>query len=119
MSKQNKYNAKAITVDGIKFHSTGEAKRWSELQLLVRSGEIIRLRRQVPIDLCFTNHSQDLVRITTPSGRCMRYVADFEYFDAAKNKTILEDFKGFDTEASLIKRALVKAFYGLDILVTR
>lgn len=43
----NKFHAKKVGVDGIKFDSQKEAARWQELKLLERAGEICELERQV------------------------------------------------------------------------
>ena len=94
-------------------------KRWKDLQNLERAGHISNLKRQVPIDLCFTNEKQEIVIIETPTGRCMRYVADFEYRDNKRGCTVLEDYKGMDTPESAIKRAMVKAFYGTEVMVSK
>ena len=42
-----KYGAKKATVDGIVFDSRKEARRYSELKILEKAGEIENLRRQV------------------------------------------------------------------------
>ena len=43
----NKYQNKKITIDGVKYDSKKEARRWQELKLLEKAGEIYDLRRQV------------------------------------------------------------------------
>lgn len=90
-------------VDGIKFDSKGEAQRWQELNILAGTGQITELRRQVPITL----QGQD-GPILTPTGRPMRYVADFTYRNRA-GREVIEDFKGFMTEVFLIKKAILAA----------
>ncbi len=49
-SKSQRYSAQRTTVDGITFDSKPEAKRWAELKLLEQTGEIIKLRRQGPVE---------------------------------------------------------------------
>ena len=44
---RNKYGNKKTVVDGITFDSRKEAKRYQELKLLEKAGEIKDLRRQV------------------------------------------------------------------------
>ena len=101
----SKYGNKKVTVDGIKFDSKKEAKRWADLKLLERAGEIANLERQVPFYL----EGRD-GPILTPTGRKMRYVADFTYTDwRHKGAKIIEDAKGFRTKEYLIKKAILAA----------
>jgi len=44
------------------------------------------------------------------------YRADFVYVQGGK--TITEDCKGFRTDVYLLKKKLMKAFYGIEILET-
>ncbi len=90
-------------VDGIKFHSKGEARRWMELRALASTGQITELRRQVP----FTLQGRD-GPILTPTGRPMQYKADFTYRNRA-GVEVVEDFKGFATELFALKRAILAA----------
>jgi hypothetical protein len=46
-----KYGAIRTEVDGITFDSKRESRRWSELRLLERAGEIVGLERQVEYPL--------------------------------------------------------------------
>ena len=48
---RNKYGNKKTVVDGITFDSRKEAKRYQELKLLEKAGEIKDLRRQVKYEL--------------------------------------------------------------------
>ena len=102
--KPHKYHAKPIEVDGIKFASRREAKRWGELQLLQRAGEITDLRRQVKIELTGRDGP-----ILTPTGRKAKYVADFVYVDRRNGLEIIEDAKGFKTPEYSLKRAVLAA----------
>ena len=47
----SKYHSKKITVDGEEFDSKKESRRWQELRLLEKTGEIQGLRRQAPFEL--------------------------------------------------------------------
>ena len=66
---KNKYHAKPTYVGDIRFDSKKEAKRWQELVLLERAGEIKNLRRQVEFELI----------PKTSHGRRIVYRADFVY----------------------------------------
>lgn len=102
----NKYGAKKTTVDGITFHSKQEAKRWVELKLLERAGEIAELERQKPFDL------------TVNGVRIAKYVADFVYRDNRSTLVIVEDSKGFKTPEYRIKKALMLACHRILVLET-
>lgn len=100
--------AERTEVDGIKFDSKLEARRWQELRVLASTGQIKDLRRQVPIVLQGRDGP-----IRTPTGRPMRYVADFMWRDTDGN-TIIADAKGHPTDVYLIKRAILKA-QGIEV----
>lgn len=96
MSKQRN---KIAHVDNIKFHSKGEARRYQQLKLLERAGEIKDLELQPKFTL--------LDKFTTVNGkkiRALTYSADFKYQE--KDKTIVEDFKGHETMHFKIKMKL-------------
>ncbi len=96
--------ARKTTVDGITFDSAKEARRWSELKLLERAGEIRNLHRQ-------TRHQLrgDKDWIKTPTGRYMTYVSDFDYIDMKTCRVVIEDAKGYRTEVYLMKKAIMAA----------
>lgn len=97
-------------VDGITFDSAREARRWQQLGLLQRAGEIADLERQVAIDLQGADGP-----ILTPTGRVMRYVADFRYRDVRTGRVVIEDAKGHATEVFGIKRAILAA-QGVEVV---
>ena len=90
--KRQKYNAKRVTVDGITFDSVAESRRWCELKLLERAGEITRLDRQVPIVL----HGANGPLLSRKTGRPRKMVIDFRFF--TKERCVYEDTKGFATK---------------------
>ncbi len=106
----NKYGNTKVTVDGLKFDSKKEAKRWLDLKMLEKAGHIGGLKRQVPYLL----EGRD-GPILTPTGRRMKYLADFVYIDwkgtahIAIGSTVVEDAKGFRTPEYLIKKAILAA----------
>lgn len=104
MKSPHKYSAQVVYVAGIRFPSKREANRWAELQLLERAGEIAQLRRQVPIAM-----EGQTGPILTPTGRKAKYVADFSYVDTKSGAWVIEDAKGFQTEAYKLKRAILAA----------
>ena len=103
-SRPHKYGAKAATVGAEKFSSKREARRFIDLQLLARGGEIRDLRRQVKILLKGANGP-----ILTPTGRKASYVADFVYTDCRTGAEVIEDAKGFATPEYKLKLAILAA----------
>jgi len=98
-----KYGNKRTEVDGFTFDSKAEAARWQQLTLLQRAGEIRNLQRQVSYPIVVNG-----VKVCT-------YCADFVYEDARGNR-ITEDTKGVKTPAYNLKKKLMKAVHGIDIL---
>lgn len=109
---RNKFNARKTVVDGITFDSAREARRYQELKLMERAGEIIGLRRQVRFELI-------------PSFECdgkhyrpATYIADFTYTDAKTGKKVVEDVKGMRTDVYKLKAKMFAWRYGVSILET-
>ena len=72
--KQRKYHNQPCEVDGVKFDSQKEARRYRELMALLRAGKIRDLKLQPQFTL------QESYK--TPEGKrvqAIRYVADFSY----------------------------------------
>jgi hypothetical protein len=109
-AKSNKYSAQRVEVDGITFDSKKEARRWGELKLLERAGEIIELRRQVVIPLV-GRYAPLLAR----KGRQMRITVDFGYVEVASGLTVYEDAKGMPTRDYEVRRS-VAAAQGVEIV---
>lgn len=82
----NKYHNTPVTLDGIKFASQAESRRYSELLLLEMAGEIHSLRVH-PSYLLQTGFKRD-GKIYQP----ITFVADFEYVE--EGRVIVEDVKG-------------------------
>jgi hypothetical protein len=96
----HKYGAKRTEVDGMKFDSKAEAKRYQELKLLERGKVIQNLSLQPRFTL-----QEGFVNVDTlKKERPIEYVADFQY--DMNNETIVEDCKGFKTSDYKIKRKL-------------
>ena len=122
--RSNKYGSRKVTVDGITFDSKKEAKRYSELRLLEKAGQITNLQRQFKFELIPTQREESTevykagpqkglpkpgAVIETP---CF-YIADFTYCDG--NELIVEDTKGFKTKDYIIKRKLMLHVHGIRI----
>lgn len=106
----SKYGNHKVTVDGIKFDSKREAKRYRELKLLERAGEIENLELQPKFPIVIGG-----VAVKYPSGRQLTYIADFQYTDTKTGKDVVEDAKGFSPMYYRIKKALVFTM-GIEIV---
>ncbi len=122
-------NIKAITSDGIKHASKKEARRWVELNLLLRAGDITNLQRQVKFVLIPTQYETQ-ERYSSKTGKRLKdakvvkekecsYIADFVYRDKNGNK-IVEDTKGYKKGTAYalytIKRKLMLYLYDISVI---
>lgn len=107
--RRQKFNAKRTVVDGIAFDSKKEARRWQELRLMERAGDITHLERQKTFDL------------TVNGMKVARFVADFVYF--WHGHRIVEDVKGYQnkgaphTRVFEMKKRLMLALYNIQVRV--
>ena len=84
----NKYSSRSVTVDGIRFASRKEARRYRELCLLEAAGQIKHLR-------CHPRY--EIIPAFERNGekhRAAHYTADFEYTDLVTGEYVAEDVKG-------------------------
>ena len=93
-----KYHNIPVTLDGIKFASQAESRRYGELVLREMAGEIHSLRVH-PSYLLQTGFKRD-----GKTYQPITYVADFEYVE--EGKVIVEDVKGVVTPTFRIKEKL-------------
>ena len=104
--KRSKYGNVPVVVDGLRFHSKGEARRWQELELLQSQQLICELKRQVVYYL----------------SAQIKICADFAYYERTTHGwcPVTEDFKGGPlTQVFKLKAKLFEAKYGRRILITR
>ena len=113
--RPSKYRAVKTTIDGIEFHSAGEAKRYAQLKLEQRAGLISGLTTQPEFPIVI-NDKPLRIRSKRGVGKPIKAIMDFEY--VRDGVRCVEDFKGFDTDVSRLKRALVEAIYGVTVTVT-
>lgn len=87
-------------VDGIAFASKKEARRYGELKLLERAGQIagLKVHPAFPLDV--------------KGSPICRYVADFEYY-APGNVRVVEDVKSPITRKHPVYRIKAKLFEAL------
>lgn len=108
MKPTQKFRNKPTHVDGIQFSSKKEAKRWTDLQLLLKADRIRGLERQVKFDL----------RV---GGKLVcRYIADFvfEEYERGIWQRVVEDAKGYPTPVYRLKKKLMEAVHGIEIRET-
>lgn len=101
----NKYGAKKTMVDGIKFDSKREARRYGELIYLERLGDITELK---------VHPAFDLVVNEIFIGR---YTGDFGYRNA--HGYVVEDVKSPATAKRAdyqLRKRLMSAIFGIDIV---
>lgn len=82
MPRRSKFGAVRCEVDGLSFDSKMEARRWSQLVLMERAGQVSALARQVHFPLYVGD-----IRIGD-------YVADFVYQREPDGERVIEDAKG-------------------------
>lgn len=100
----NKFRNVPTVVDGIRFASKAEARRYGELKLLERLGEISHLELQPAFKLAVDGRP-----VQFRGGRQAKYIADFAYWDGEKR--VVEDVKGMLTREYLLKKAMVEAMF--------
>lgn len=108
--KNNKYKNSKVTIDGETFDSKREARRYFDLKLLERAGEIRDLERQVKFVLIPSQKRGGKV-----AERECAYIADFVYHDAHTGELVVEDTKGVKTKDYIIKRKMMLSVY--DIII--
>lgn len=102
-SKPRKYRNKPTMVDGIRFDSKKEAKRWGELQLLLHARKINNLVGRPKLEIRINDFL------------ICNYQADFGYTE--NDVLVIEDVKSKPTMTPVyrLKKKLVRAIYGIEI----
>lgn len=123
VEKRRKFHNRPTEVDGIKFDSMREAKRYRELILLQHAGEIsgLELQPKYPLEVPrLINGRLTMVPIKIrskgyPNGRRCSWRADFRYQDKRTGMEVVEDVKGHDDDRARFKRGVVEAIFGIEI----
>ena len=112
MKKQSKYNNRKVELDGFTFDSQKEARRYSELKLLSRVGEISDLELQKAFVL-----AESVKFANEPRAKpAVRYIADFAYTE--NGVMVVEDVKSVATKSLPVyrlKKHLMKSIHGIEI----
>lgn len=103
-----KYGNRKVTADGQTFDSRKEYRRFCELRLLEKAGEVADLRRQVRFELLPAQRIDGKV-----VERSVTYIADFTYTE--NGQTVVEDTKGIRTKEYILKRKMMLFFHGIVI----
>ena len=110
--KKSKYHSeKSGGYDSNKEHS-----RAVILHLLEKRGLISDLQEQVTFELIPAQYVQGFNGKMICARRAMKYIADFTYVE--NGKFIVEDSKGFKTDAYKQKKRLMKCIYNIEIKET-
>jgi len=96
--RRNKYGNKITVIDGIKFHSQKEGRRYQQLKLLEQAGVIHNLIRQPAFIL------------TAHGVKICKYTGDFYYIE--DGKLVIEDVKGKPTRDFKLRWKLLQAQEG-------
>lgn len=105
---KSKYRNQKTVVAGITFDSQKESRRYQELTAMQEAGHIRNLELQPRYDL------------VVDGDKLGYYQADFRYTVVETGVVVTEDVKSPATKTPQyrIKKKLVKALYGVDILET-
>jgi hypothetical protein len=106
---RSKYHAVPTVIDGIRFASKAEARRYMELKMLEKAGEIRGLELQ-PVFPLFVPDGASSKRV-----KLGKYVADFRYRSGPRGLLVVEDVKGVKTPIYRWKKKHVEAQYGIAI----
>lgn len=104
----NKYKAIKVTDDGITFDSKAEHRRYCELKLFVKAGEIEGLVVHPKFQAIVNEKKVCVVEL------------DFQYMDLLRKQLVYEDVKGVYTPVSRLKHKLLKALFpDIDLRILR
>ncbi len=113
---KTKYKSVGTTEDGIKFASKKEVARYRVLKLEQKAGEIRGLRTHVRYP------------IVVNGVQVCEYECDFEYERMNGNygdgvmrplwKKVVEDVKGYRTDVYKLKKKLMRAALGIEVVET-
>ena len=121
---RTKYHNRKITREGLTFDSLKEYRRFCELRLLEKAGEIQSLERQKPFELIpaqyeyYERYGKNGKRLKD-GKRCVEksvvYNADFVY--TKDGKIVVEDTKSAITKTKdyVLKRKMLLYFHGIHI----
>ena len=98
----SKYKAKPVVIDGRRFASQKEGRKYSDLKILKRVGKLVDFECQVPFEIIINGQ------------KICKYIADFITYDPDGKRHIL-DVKGVKTSVYRLKKKLMLVVLGLVI----
>lgn len=103
-SRRLKYLNVPTTLGGLRFASKAEARRYGQLVLLQKAGAITNITVQPRFQLVVNGQAVGT------------YIGDFSYVE--NGTQVVEDVKSPATKTPLyrLKKKLVKALYGIDVV---
>jgi hypothetical protein len=102
----NKYRNRKTTIDGIEFHSQKEARRYGELKLMEKIGEISELKIQPRFEIAQGFRHEGV------TYRTRFYVADF-FYRRKDGQRVVEDVKSPITKKNPVYRLKIHLFLSL------
>lgn len=118
-----KYLNEKVNVDGHQFDSKKEARFYAQLLALEKAGVVRAIQLQPRFEFPLRGKPlRALPRVRKSDGalmqgRALSYRADFSFEELEGGKWVkrVVDIKGFDTQTSRLKRALVYGFHGVMV----
>lgn len=113
--KPSRYRAHGTRdADGTFFHSKGELRRWQELQMLEKAGEITELKRQVRFALSVPTGYSGVYHVVG------HFTPDFWYVER-NGEVVIEDFKSpasAKDEAYRLRKKMFEILYPFTVRET-
>jgi hypothetical protein len=107
LGRGNKFGANAVEIDGFRFASGAEGRRYLQLKAAQAAGIIrgLELQPRLPFEI--------------DDERMFTYVADFAYEVVESGEKVIEDVKGVLTPVYKLKKRIIEKYYGIKITETR
>lgn len=105
--KRSKYGNRKVVLDGIEFDSKKESRRYVELRMRLRAGEITDLKYH------------EVFELNVEGAKVCKYEADFTYIE--NGQLVVEDVKSKATRklpTYRLKKKLMKAIHNIEIKET-
>lgn len=123
--KKSKFHNEPVTVDGVRYDSKNEMRRFNFLKLMEKAGEISNLRYHVKFELIPQITKEEIVHLKTKDKVVTKVVQSARYYEAdfvytnKKGEEIVEDFKGQETDLFKFKAALFFYIYKKPITIVK
>lgn len=124
-NKKSKFHNEPVTVDGVRYDSKNEMRRFNFLKLMEKAGEISNLRYHVKFEMIPQITKEEIVHLKTKDKVVTKVVQSARYYEAdfvyinKKGEEIVEDFKGQETDLFKFKAALFFYIYKKPITIVK